>query len=122
LGSFIDTMKGRAMGLSRREKEILAQIEDEFTPKETGMAAAPNSESISRLQPSPAARTWLRLLGLLALGLVMIPIGMLLFGLGPVGVGVLTLCVIAPWTLLAAARLARGATGDQPPTTTPPAA
>jgi hypothetical protein len=110
------------MELSRREKEILAQIEDEFTPKEAGMAAALNAESIRRLQFSLAVRTWLRLLGLLAFGLVMIPIGMLLFGLGPVGVGVLTLCVIAPWTLLAAARLAHGTTGDQPPTATPPAA
>ncbi|TKG57619.1 DUF3040 domain-containing protein [Prauserella endophytica] len=109
------------MELSRREKEILAQIEGEFTPKEAGMAAALNAESVRR-QSSPAARTWLRLLGLLALGLAMIPIGIRLFGLGPIGVGVLTLCVIAPWTLLAAARLAHSTTGEQPPTTTPPAA
>jgi hypothetical protein len=109
------------MELSRREKEILAQIEDELTPKEAGMAAALNAESVRRLLSSPAVRIWRRLLGLLALGLVMIPIGLLLFGFGPVGVGVLTLCVIAPWTLLAA-RLARGTTGDQPPTATPPAA
>jgi hypothetical protein len=108
------------MELSRREKEILAQIEDEFTPKETGMAAKLNAEPIRRPLSSPVVRTWLRLLGLLALGLAMIPVGMLLFGLGPVGVGVLTLCVIAPWTLLAAARLAHGTTREQPPTTTPP--
>lgn len=86
------------------------------------MAAALNAEFIRRLPSSPAMRTWLRLLGLLALGLAMIPIGLLLFGFGPVGVGVLTLCVVAPWTLLAAACLARGTTGGQPPTTTPPAA
>lgn len=103
------------MELSRREKKILAQIEDEFTPKEAGMAAALNVESIRRLLSSPATRTWRRLLGLLALGLAMIPIGLLLFGLGPVAVGVLTLCVVAPWTLLAAACLARGTTGEQPP-------
>jgi hypothetical protein len=101
------------MALSRREKEILAQIEDEFTPKEAGMAAALNAESVRGLQSSPVVRTWLRLLGLLALGLAMIPIGLLLFGLGPVGVGVLTLCVIAPWTVLAAARLARGTRGSR---------
>jgi hypothetical protein len=53
------------MGLSRREKEILAQIEDEFTPKEAGMAAALNAESVRRLQSTPAVRIWLRLLGLL---------------------------------------------------------
>lgn len=100
------------MELSRREKEILARIEDEFAPKEARVATGLNAESIRRLQSSPAARTWLRLLGLLALGLAMIPIGMLLFGLGPVGVGVLTLCVIAPWTLLAVARLAHGTTGE----------
>jgi hypothetical protein len=40
--------------------------------------------------------------GLLALELAMIPIGILLFGLGPVGVGVLTLCVVAPQTFLVA--------------------
>jgi hypothetical protein len=109
------------MELSRREKEILAQIEDEFAPKKAGMAAL-NAESVPRLQSSPVVRTWLRLLGLLAFGLAMIPIGLLLFGLGPVGVGVLTLCVIAPWTLLAAARLAHGTTGEQKSATAPPAA
>jgi hypothetical protein len=109
------------MVLSRREKEILAQIEGEFTPKEARMAAALNARSVRR-QFSPAVRTWLRLLGPLALGLAMIPIGMQLFGLGPVGVGVLTFCVITPWTLLATARLTHGTTGEQPPTTTPPAA
>ena len=110
------------MELSRREKEILARIEGEFTPKEARMAAALNARSVRRRQSSPAVRTWLRLLGLLALGLAMIPIGMQLFGLGPVGVGVLTFCVITPWTLLATARLTHGTTGEQPPTTTPPAA
>jgi DUF3040 family protein len=110
------------MELSRREKEILAQIEDEFTPKEAAKAAALNAEPVRRLPSSPAVRIWLCLLWLLALGLAMIPIGLLLFGLGPVGVGVLTLCVVAPWTLLAAVCLARGTTGERPPTTTPPAA
>lgn len=86
------------------------------------MTAALNAGSARRLLSSPAVRTWLRLLGLLALGLAMIPIGMLLFDLGPVGMGVLTLCVIAPWTILTAARLAHGTTGEQPPTTTPPTA
>jgi hypothetical protein len=52
----------------------------------------------------------------------MIPIGMLLFGLGPVGVGILRLCVVAPWTVLAAARLTHGTTGEQEPTATLPAA
>jgi hypothetical protein len=110
------------MGLSRREKEILARIEGEFTPKEAGMAAALNAGPVHRLRSSPVVRTWLRLLGMLALGLAMLPIGLLLFDLGPVGVGVLTLCVIAPWTLLAAARLAHGTTGEQRPTNAPPAA
>jgi hypothetical protein len=99
------------MELSRREKEILAQIEDEFTPKETGLAAALNAGPVRRVQYSPAVRTWLGLLGLLALGLTM-PLGMQLLNLGPVGLGVLTLSVVAPWTLLAAARLARGTTGE----------
>jgi hypothetical protein len=107
------------MGLSRREKEILAQIEDEFTSKEADIATALNAESVRRLQSSPVVRTWLRLLGLLALGLALIPIGMLLFGLGPVGVGVLTFCVIAPWTLLAAVRLAHGTTGEHRAATPP---
>jgi hypothetical protein len=110
------------MELSRREKKILAEIEDEFTPKEAGMAAALNGESIRRFLSTSVVRTWLRVLGLLALGLVMIPLGMLLFGLGPVGVGVLTLCVVAPWTLRAAACLGRGTTGEQPAAKTPPAA
>ena len=57
--------------------------------------------------PSPPV-----LLGLLALGLAMIPLGMLLLSLGPIGVGVLTLVVAAPWTLLAAARLARDTSGE----------
>jgi DUF3040 family protein len=108
------------MGLSRREKEILAQIEGEFTSKKADVAAVPNADPVRRLQ-SPAARTWLRLLGLLSLGLVAIPIGMLLFDLGPVGVGIVTLCVIAPWTVLAAALLSHGTTGEQEPTATPPA-
>lgn len=103
------------MGLSRREREILAQIEDEFTPKDAGVAAALNAESVRRLQSSPAVRTWLRLLSLLSFGLAMIPLGMLLFGLGPVGVGVLTLGVVGSWTVLAATLLTRGTTGDQEP-------
>ena len=100
------------MELSRREKEILAQIEDEFTPKETAIAQALNAGPARRLQHSPTVRTWLGLLGLLALGLTMIPLGVLLFGPGPIGVGILTLGVAAPWTLLAAARLARRTTGE----------
>jgi hypothetical protein len=100
------------MELSPREKEILAQIEDEFTPKENGMVAALNAAPNHRLQYSPAARTWLGLLGLLALGLILIPLGTLLLGLGPLGVGILTLGVVAPWTLLAVARLARATTGE----------
>ena len=100
------------MELSRREKEILAQIEDEFTPKEAGMVAALNAGPARRLQYSPAVRTWFGLLGLLALGLAMIPLGILLLGLGPIGLGVLTLGVVAPWTLLAVARLARATTGE----------
>jgi hypothetical protein len=93
------------MELSRREKQIVAQIEDEFTPKETAMAQVLNAGPARRLQYSPTVRTWLGLLGLLALGLTMIPLGTLLLDLGPVGVGILTLCVVTPWTLLAAARL-----------------
>jgi hypothetical protein len=100
------------MELSRREKAILAQIEDEFTPKETAMAQALDSGPVRRLQHSPTVRTWFCLLTLLALGLTMIPLGILLLDLGPVGVGVLTLGVAAPWTLLAAARLAHGATSQ----------
>jgi hypothetical protein len=99
------------MALSRREQQILAQIEDEFTPKETGRAAALNTGPAHRLQHSPAVRTWLGLLGLLAVGLALIPLGVVLLGLGPVGLAILTLGVAAPWTLLAAARLARGETG-----------
>jgi hypothetical protein len=99
------------MELSRREKEILAQIEDEFTPKETARAAALHAGPARRLQHSPAARTWLGLLSLLTLGLTTIPLGILLLDPGPVGIGVLTLGVAAPWTLLAAARLARGNPG-----------
>ena len=95
------------MELSRREKEILAQIEDEFTPKEAAMVEAVNAGPARRLQYSPAVRTWLGLLGLLALGLTMIPLGLQLLGLGPVGVSVLTFCIAVPWTLLAAVRLAR---------------
>ena len=100
------------MELSRREKEILAQIEDEFTPKETAMAQALNAGPAHHLQHSTAVRTWLGLLGLLALGLTTIPLGILLLNLGPIGVGVLTLGVAAPWTLLAAARLAHGTTSE----------
>ena len=100
------------MELSRREKEILAQIEGEFTSKETGLVDALNAGPARRLRYSPAVRIWLGLLGVLALGLVMIPLGMLLFGLGPLGVGVLTLGVVAPWTVLAVARLARATTGE----------
>jgi hypothetical protein len=109
------------MGLSRREKEVLARIEGEFTSKEAGVAAALNVGSVHRLEYSPPVRTWLRLLGLLCLGLAVIPIGMLVFDLGPVGVGILTLCVVAPWIVLAAACLARGTTGEREPTATPPA-
>jgi hypothetical protein len=98
------------MELSRREKEILAQLEDEFTPKETAMLAALAAGPAHRLRYSGSVRTWLGLLGLLALGLAMIPLGMLLLGPGPIGVGVLTLGVVTPWTLLAAARLAHGTT------------
>jgi hypothetical protein len=99
------------MELSRREKAILAQIEEGFTPKETARAVALTAGPAGRLRHSPAVRTWLGLLGLLALGLTMIPLGILLLELGPVGIGVLTLGVAAPWTLLAAARLARGNSG-----------
>ena len=108
------------MELSRREKQILAQIENEFTPKDADKAAAPNAESVHRLRSSSAVRTWLRLLGLLALGLAIIPTGMLLFGLGPVGVGVLTLCVVASWTLLAAVCFRPRHNRKQPPDTTTP--
>ena len=71
------------MELSRREKEILAQIEDEFTPKETAIAQALTAGPARRLQHSPTVRTWLGLLGLLALGLTMIPLGILLLDPGP---------------------------------------
>lgn len=99
------------MELSRREKEILAQIADEFTPKEAGLVDALNAGPARRLWYSPAVRIWLSLLGVLAVGLVLIPLGMLLFGLGLLGVGVLTLGVVTPWTVLAVARLARATTG-----------
>jgi hypothetical protein len=98
------------MELSRREKEILAQIEDDFTPKETAMAQALNAGPARRLGHSPVVRTWLGLLGLLALGLTTIPLGILLLDLGPIGVAGLTLGVATPWTILAAARLAHGKT------------
>jgi hypothetical protein len=100
------------MELSRREKEILAQIEDDFTPKETATAPALTAGPARRLQYSPAVRIWLGLLGLLAFGLTTIPFGILLLDLGPIGVAVLSLGIAAPWTLLAAARLARGETRE----------
>jgi Protein of unknown function (DUF3040) len=109
------------MELSRREKEILAQIEGEFSPKETAMAQALNSGPARRLQYSPTVRTWFGLVTLLALGLTMIPLGILLLDLGPVGIGVLTLGIATPWTLLAA-RLAHRTTTEQLPTANPPAA
>jgi Protein of unknown function (DUF3040) len=99
------------MELSRREKAILAQIEEGFTPKETAMAVALTAGPARRLRHSPAVRTWLGLLGLLTLGLTTIPLGILLLDPGPVGIGVLTLGVAAPWTFLAAVRLARGNPG-----------
>jgi hypothetical protein len=93
------------MELSRREKEVLAQIEREFTPKETVKAWALNPGAARWVQYSPIVRTWLGLLGLLALGLTLIPVAMVLLDLGPIGAGVLALGIVTPWTLLAAARL-----------------
>lgn len=110
------------MELSRREKEILAQIEDEFTPKEAAMAQVLNAGPARRLRYSPTVRTWLGLMALLALGLTTIPLGVVLLDLGPIGVGVLTLGVAATWTLLAAVRVAHGTTGEYLPADNPPAA
>lgn len=96
------------MTLSRREQEILALIEDEFTKKDAGLVAALTEGTACRLKRSSAVRTWLGVLGLLVLGLLsVILLGVILLDLGPVSLGILTLGVVAPWVLLASSGLAR---------------
>lgn len=99
------------MELSRRERDVLARLENDFTKKEAGIAAALDAGLIRRLRYSPATRTWLGLLGLLVAGLAVIPLGLALLDLGPRGLAVLTSLVVASWIALASRCLRRGKTG-----------
>jgi Flp pilus assembly protein TadB len=101
------------MELSRREQEILAQIEDEFTSREKGLAADLNAGPARRLRHSPVVRAGLGLAGLLVLGLLaVILLGVLLLELGPIGLCIVTAVVIVPWFVLAYARVNRGEPDD----------
>ena len=92
------------MELSPREREILAQIEDELRSEEQ-LARTMDSEPAE--QPT-VLRTWLLLAGLLGLGLLaVILVSVLLLDLSPVGVGLLTGAVIVPWSAYAFVRLNR---------------
>ncbi|GLZ42255.1 DUF3040 domain-containing protein [Actinokineospora sp. NBRC 105648] len=94
------------MELSRREQEILAQIEGELTDKAKTLAATLNTGPVWRLRYSSLVRTGLGLAGLLVLGLVVvIVLGVQLLELGPLGLCILTAIVVVPWFVLACARV-----------------
>ncbi|UJW31045.1 DUF3040 domain-containing protein [Saccharothrix sp. AJ9571] len=101
------------MELSRREQEILAQIEGEFSSREKKLAADLDTGTARHLLHSPIVRTGLGLTALLVLGLLaVILLGVLLFELGPVGLCVVTAAVVIPWFILAYARVNRGRPDD----------
>lgn len=99
------------MELSPREQEFLAQLENEFTKKETSIAAVLDAGLSRRLRYSSDFRTWLGLLGLLGIGLAVIPLSLALFDLGPLSLAVLTSVVVASWIVLAFSLLGRDKTG-----------
>jgi hypothetical protein len=99
------------MALSRREQDVLTRLENDFTRKEKGIAAALDAGIVRRLRYSPALRTWLGLLGLLMLGLTAIPLGLALLHLGSQGLAVLTSLIVASWIALASYRLTRDRPG-----------
>lgn len=97
------------MEFSRREQEILARIEGEFTSREKELAAALDTGPAWRVRYSPLIRTGLGLAGLLLLGLLaVIVFGVQVFELGPIALCTLTALVVVPWLVLACACVNHG--------------